>query len=114
MLFAGGWLVSETFPDATIDDVSLLTKRTAEGIYDITLVETTCMSMGYNTSFDNAECRRKLSDSGNFILAIDVRRANIRGIRPIPQRVLNGQIWEIKEEKEEDLYRNTTHATRKA
>ena len=36
--FAGAWLVPETFPDATIDDVSLLTKRTAEGIYDITLV----------------------------------------------------------------------------
>ena len=111
--FAGGWLVSETFPDATIDDVSLLTKRTAEGIYDITLVETTCMSMGYNTGFDNAvkSADGKLSDSGNFILAIDVRRARHSGIRPIPQRVLNGQIWEIKEEKEEDLYRNTTHAT---
>ena len=38
--FAGGWLVPETFPDPAIDDVSLLTKRTAEGIYDITLVET--------------------------------------------------------------------------
>lgn len=111
--FAGGWLVPETFPDATIDDVSLLTKRTAEGIYDITLVETTCMSMGYNTGFDNAvkSADGKLSDSGNFILAIDVRRARHSGIRPIPQRVLNGQIWEIKEEKEEDLYRNTTHAT---
>ena len=35
--FAGGWLVPETFPDPAIDDVSLLTKRTAEGIYDITL-----------------------------------------------------------------------------
>ena len=111
--FAGGWLVPETFPDATIDDVSLLTKRTAEGIYDITLVETTCMSMGYNTGFDNAvkSADGKLSDSGNFILAIDVRRARHSGIRPIPQRVLNGQIWEIKEEKEENLYRNTTHAT---
>lgn len=43
--FAGGWLVPETFPDPAIDDVSLLTKRTAEGIYDITLVETTCMNM---------------------------------------------------------------------
>ena len=111
--FAGGWLVPETFPDATIDDVSLLTKRTAEGIYDITLVETTCMSMGYNTGFDNAvkSADGKLSDSGNFILAIDVRRARHSGIRPIPQRVLNGQIWEIKEEKEENFYRNTTHAT---
>lgn len=75
--FAGGWLVPETFPDPAIDDVSLLTKRTAEGIYDITLVETTCMNMGHNVDFDNAvkSANGKLSDPGSFILAIDIRRA---------------------------------------
>ena len=99
--FAGGWLVPET----------LLTKRTAEGIYDITLVETTCMNMGHNADFDNAvkSANGKLSDPGSFILAIDVRRARHSGVRPIPQRVLNGQVWEIKED--EDMNRNTTHAT---
>jgi hypothetical protein len=109
--FAGGWLVPETFPDPAIDDVSLLTKRTAEGIYDITLVETTCMNMGHNADFDNAvkSANGKLSDPGSFILAIDVRRARHSGVRPIPQRVLNGQVWEIKED--EDINRNTTHAT---
>ena len=101
----------ETFPDPAIDDVSLLTKRTAEGIYDITLVETTCMNMGHNADFDNAvkSANGKLSDPGSFILAIDVRRARHSGVRPIPQRVLNGQVWEIKED--EDINRNTTHAT---
>ncbi len=109
--FAGGWLVPETFPDPAIDDVSLLTKRTAEGIYDITLVETTCMNMGHNADFDNAvkSANGKLSDPGSFILAIDVRRARHSGVRPILQRVLNGQVWEIKED--EDINRNTTHAT---
>lgn len=109
--FAGGWLVPETFPAPAIDDVSLLTKRTAEGIYDITLVETTCMNMGHNADFDNAvkSANGKLSDPGSFILAIDVRRARHSGVRPIPQRVLNGQVWEIKED--EDMNRNTTHAT---
>ncbi len=109
--FAGGWLVPETFPDPAIDDVSLLTKRTAEGIYDITLVETTCMNMGHNVDFDNAvkSANGKLSDPGSFILAIDIRRARHSGVRPIPQRVLNGQVWEIKED--EDVNRNTTHAT---
>ena len=109
--FAGGWLVPETFPDPAIDDVSLLTKRTAEGIYDITLVETTCMNMGHNADFDNAvkSANGKLSDPGSFILAIDIRRARHSGVRPIPQRVLNGQVWEIKED--EDMNRNTTHAT---
>ncbi|MCS2384240.1 DUF4011 domain-containing protein [Bacteroides thetaiotaomicron] len=109
--FAGGWLVPETFPDPAIDDVSLLTKRTAEGIYDITLVETTCMNMGHNVDFDNAvkSANGKLSDPGSFILAIDIRRARHSGVRPIPRRVLNGQVWEIKED--EDMNRNTTHAT---
>ena len=110
--FAGAWLVPETFPDPTIDDVSLLTKRTAEGIYDITLVETTCMNMGQHSDFDDAvkSANGKLTDSSKFILAIDVKRARHSGIRPVPQRVLNGQIWEIEEDTA--LYnKDTAYAT---
>lgn len=109
--FAGGWLVPETFPDPTIDDVSLLNKRIAEGIYDITLVETTSMNMGRATDFDDAvkAANGKLIGQGSFILAIDVKRARYSGVRPIPQRVLNGQTWEIKEEPDTSI--NTTHAT---
>ena len=44
--FAGGWLVPETSPDSVIEDISLINKRIADGINDITLVETTCMNMG--------------------------------------------------------------------
>ena len=110
--FAGAWLVPETFPDPTIDDVSLLTKRTAEGIYDITLVETTCMNMGHSSDFDDAvkQANGKLTDGNNFILAIDVKRARHSGIRPIPQRILHGQVWEV-EEKETDIQKSAVHAT---
>ena len=110
--FAGAWLVPETFPDPTVDDVSLLTKRTAEGIYDITLVETTCMNMGHQSDFDNAvkKANGKLTDGSNFMLAIDVKRARHSGIRPIPQRILHGQTWEI-EENEPVVPKNTVHAT---
>lgn len=99
--FAGGWLIPETFPDNVIDDVSLLSKRTADGINDIALVETTCMNMGSNADFDQAvkAADARLSESSNFILAIDVKRTRFSGIRPIPQRVLNGQQWEIKEDE---------------
>lgn len=60
-----GWC-RKPFRTLPIDDVSLLTKRTAEGIYDITLVETTCMNMGHNADFDNAvkSANGKLSDPG--------------------------------------------------
>ena len=110
--FAGAWLVPETFPDPTIDDVSLLTKRTAEGIYDITLVETTCMNMGHSSDFDDAvkKANGKLTDGNSFILAIDVKIANQSGIRPLPQRILHGQVWEV-EEKETDIQKSAVHAT---
>lgn len=109
--FAGAWLVPETFPDATIDDVSLLTKRTAEGIFDITLVETTCTNMGHQCDFDDAvkKANGKLTASG-FILALDVKRARFSGIRPLPQRILKGQTWEI-DENDINLQKNSIPAT---
>lgn len=97
--FAGGWLVPETSPDSVIEDVSLINKRIADGINDITLVETTCMNMGQNIDFDQAVkiANKRISQPG-FILAIDIKRTRFSGIKPIPQRILNGQHWEIKEE----------------
>lgn len=102
--FAGAWLVPETFPDAIVDDVSLLTKRTAEGIYDIALVETTCMNAGKSTDFDEAVkiANGQLTGANHFIWALDVKRARFSGIRPIPQRVQNGNSWEIKAEADTD------------
>lgn len=97
--FAGGWLVPETFPDSITDDVSFLTKRTADGINEITLVEATCMNQGSEVDFDQAvNIANNQMQTNNFILALDVKRARFAGIRPLPQRVLNGQHWEITEE----------------
>lgn len=42
----GCWLIDGTFPDAVNDDPSLLTKRTADGINEIILLEATCMNDG--------------------------------------------------------------------
>ncbi len=100
--FAGGWLVPETFPDSVIDDVSLLTKRIADGVNDIVLVEMTGANSGAETNFDKAVkiAKDKLLQSG-FLLALDVKRTRFSGIKPIPQRVLNGQHWEIEEKKSE-------------
>lgn len=100
--FAGGWLVPETFPDNVTDDVSVLTKRTAAGVYDIALVETTSMNMGSNTDFDTAVrvANGKLTDISRFVLALDVKRARFSGIRPIPQRIRKEQFWEIEEDNQ--------------
>lgn len=100
--FAGAWLVADTFPDSVIDDVSFLTKRTAEGINEIILLETTCMNKGNDATFDRAVQRahdsiRQMSD---FVLALDVKRSRYSGVRPLPLRVLNGDHWQIKESED--------------
>lgn len=97
--FTGAWLVAETFPDSIIDDASLLSKRIANGINEIALIESTGMCTGHQIDFSAAVkvANNKLVQTSDFVLALDVRRSRYAGIRPLPQRILNGQHWEIKE-----------------
>lgn len=87
--FVAAWLIPESFPDSVNDDVSLLTKRTAEGINEILPVETTCMNAGAIVPFDVAvaNANARLKDADNFQLFIDVHRARNGRIRPLPLRV---------------------------
>ena len=97
--FSGAWLVPDTFPDSVIDDCSFLKKRTADGINEIVLVETTCLNKGGNVTFDQAvkQANDNIRFESDFVLALDVKRSRFSGIRPLPQRFLNGEHWEIKE-----------------
>lgn len=89
--FAGGWLVDDTFSDTVNDDVSLLTKRLAEGINEVVVVETTCMNSGKNISFDSATkiAEDHLIDSTSFVLSVDIKRCRFASLRPLPQRVID-------------------------
>lgn len=97
--FVGSWLVDQTFPDSVNDDVSLLKKRTASGINEIGLVESTCMNAGRSFSFDEAmnDANYKLVNEDNFILFVDIKRARFSGIKPLPQRIKTSDGWEIIE-----------------
>lgn len=98
--FAGGWLIPDSFSDSVNDDVSLLTKRAAEGINEVLLVEATCMNAGTPQSFDTAVALAgdKLKDTDNFLLFVDVVRARNAQIRPLPLRVIRDGKFEIEDE----------------
>ena len=87
--FAGGWLIDDTFADTVSDDVSLLTKRLADGINEIAVVETTCMNSGKNITFDLAMSAAEdhLRDDSSFVLSVDVKRCRFASIRPLPQKI---------------------------
>ena len=88
--FAGGWLIDDTFADSVNDDVSLLTKRLANGINEVAVVETTCMNAGKNINFDSAltVAEDHLNDSARFVLSIDIKRCRFASIRPLPQKII--------------------------
>lgn len=97
--FCGAWLIDETFADAVNDDPSLISKRTADGISEIVIVETTCMNVGSQVPFDQAVLlagQKLLAD--DFILFVDVKRSRFAGIRPLPLRIATPTGWEIIEE----------------
>jgi len=100
--FVGTWLIDDTFADSVNDDVSLLKKRTARGINELALVEATCMNAGKTQSFDESinSANFKLVKEEDFILFIDVKRARLSGIKPLPQRIKTSEGWEIVEDKE--------------
>lgn len=100
--FVGAWLIDDTFADSVNDDVSLLKKRIAQGINEITLVEATCMNAGHIQSFDEAinSANYKLVKEDDFILFVDIKRARFSGIKPLPQRIKTSDGWEIIEDKE--------------
>jgi len=95
--FSGAWLVEENFADTINDDVSFLKKRTATGINEIALVETTLMNAGKFTPFDQAMSKAEyhLNDESRFILFVDVKRSRLSGIRPLPQRTRTAEGWVI-------------------
>ena len=97
--FAGCWLVRDSFADSINDDPSLLTKRIAEGINEILVVETTCMNSGSMASFDDAciYAFKKLV-SNDFILFLDIYRARIGQIRPLPMRIAGSEGWTLIED----------------
>lgn len=97
--FVGGWLIEESFADPVNDDPSLLTKRTADGINEIVLVEAVSMNAGRPVSFDEAvaAANQHMRKEDEFGLFIDIHRTRFSGIRPLPLRVQTSDGWEIVE-----------------
>lgn len=105
-IFAGVWLEDLTFSDAVQDDASLVSKRLADGVNELAVVECTALVAGKSVSFDGAgELARKALTQEDLECVIDVRRARLSGVRPLPLRVKTKDGWTVERENraEEEL-----------
>ena len=96
-IFAGIWLEELSFPEAVQDDVSLITKRLADGVNEIAIVECTAFVAGKNMSFDLARkaAEAEISDTSILEGIIDVFRTRLSGITPLPLRIQREDGWHI-------------------
>lgn len=100
--FVGCWLEETCFPECIQDDLSLLTKRIAEGINEIAVVECTAFVAGKSIAFDDAEkaAAKALTNPDDFELCVDVKRCRGGGLRPVPLRQYkqNGELCALTKE----------------
>lgn len=88
-IFGGVWLEDLSFPESVQDDASLLTKRLASGVNEVAVVECTLCTSEKHASFDDARAaaERELYGEDSIEYIVDVNRARLSGITPLPQRI---------------------------
>ena len=98
--FVGAWLVNDSYNRVVGDDGTFLSKSASDGLNEIILVETTCITSSSPVTFEDAVSMAKnhLFDESKFDCFIDVYRARLNGIRPIPLRIKHDGEWIIENE----------------
>lgn len=85
--FAGTWLQEECFPEPSTDEPLRLRKRVDLG--EIAVFDPTRVTERPMVSFEDSvgAAKRHLDDPQRFRCVIDVRRARVGRIRPMPERI---------------------------
>ncbi|MCF0205574.1 MAG: DUF4011 domain-containing protein, partial [Muribaculaceae bacterium] len=92
--YVGAWLTEQIYGKAVGDDPSFLSKSAADGVSDIVLVETTCITTGANFEDAVKAAMDKLnSNVDDFAMFVDVKRCRYEKILPLPLKYqTNGNI----------------------
>ena len=98
--FLGVWLENAMFPDTVQSDISAITKRLAEGISEIDVVECTAFVAGKTIGYNQASqiAQNQLVEIDEFEYIIDVARARKGNISPLPVRIFENDKWTVQRE----------------
>ncbi|MCO4770654.1 MAG: DUF3320 domain-containing protein [Deltaproteobacteria bacterium] len=88
----GAWMVPSQFTGAAVDPLRI--KKRAE-LAEMAVVEATALTDGNTSSFEDAERAglTALADIDRHRVAVDIKEARSRGIRPLPARLAGGTGW---------------------
>ena len=96
----GAWLVRDSYFQSVGDDAGFLLKGMADGVNDIVVVETTFVTDPSRPQFEDAvtQGRIQLADENNFECFVDIARARVNNVRPIPLRFSNDKLQNTDDE----------------
>lgn len=92
--FVGAWLVRDSYFQSVGDDADFLLKGMADGVNDIVVVESTLITAPSRPSFEDAvtQARAQLADESKFECFVDIARARVNNVRPIPLRFFDDKL----------------------
>ena len=102
--FVGAWLVNTSYGYPVGDDASFLAKSAADGVNELVVFETTYLTSSGNVTFEDAvkEAMKTVNvcaaNPDHIFQFVDVNRARVCGIRPLPVRVAKDGRWVIENE----------------
>lgn len=88
--YCGVWLEDDSFSDSVMYDAATLRKRV--DLHEMCVFETTLLTSNDAVTFQQAvdTGRRLLNDTEEFRFAVDVHRARVEQVRPLPLRLQSG------------------------
>ena len=100
-IYLGVWLVPDTHSRSVDDDLSFLLKKSAEGVGDIMVIESTSFAKAEEVPFEEAVdlAFQSLNGNGLFQMFLDVYRCRLEGFHPLPQLVKQDDQWVLAEEE---------------
>lgn len=98
--FVGAWLNEQFYSQDVGDDASYLLKQSADGVNNLVMVETTCITSSYPMTFDDAvsSAEKRLRMDQQFRCFIDIRRCRLDNVRPLPVRIMSDNGWVLANE----------------
>ena len=99
-IYLGVWLIADSHVRSADDDNTFLLKKTSEGVDDILLIESTCLSNAEKKTLESAidVATETLNKKSDFELFIDVYRCRLEGFLPLPQIVKRNEVWVVSDE----------------
>lgn len=98
---AGVWLNREVYPETVNYDSTSITKRMARGVNRICVFDPLRVTQAEG-DFNRAMASglQYMEDPSDFILSLDLKRARLVGIRPLPVRVIDGAGYVLAREQD--------------